>query len=164
MSDLLQIVITIFVIVLFTFVPLAFYYFIGKHFEKKHLASIKKREARFLQMSLVPSDVVDPERTVEAMGLVTGQVVIGSDPFKRYVANLVNMVGGKVAVFETLLDRARREAILRMKEKAAALRADEVVNFRMETMSICGGNNAKPLGIVEIVAYGTAIRYGQKKN
>jgi uncharacterized protein YbjQ (UPF0145 family) len=97
------------------------------------------------------------------MGLVTGGVVIGSDPFKRYIANLVNLIGGRVSVFETLLDRARREAILRMKERAAALRADEIVNFRMETMSLCSGNDAKPMGIVEVMAYGTAVRYAKEQ-
>lgn len=161
MTDFLEIIITIILFVVLTFVPLGLYYMIGKHFEKKHFASIKEREARFLQMSLVPSDLVDQEQKIEAMGLVTGTVVIGSDPFKRYIANLVNLVGGRVAVFETLLDRARREAILRMKEKASALHADEVVNFRLETMSICGGNDAKPMGIIEVMAYGTAVRYSR---
>jgi uncharacterized protein YbjQ (UPF0145 family) len=105
--------------------------------------------------------MLDNERKVEAIGLVTGQVVIGSDPFKRYIANLVNLIGGRVSVFEAPMDRARREAILRMKEKALHLRADEVVNFRIETMSICGGKSAQPLGIVEVVAYGTAVRYAK---
>jgi uncharacterized protein YbjQ (UPF0145 family) len=163
MEDLIGIIIIIVVVLLFTFVPLGIYYLIGKHFEKTHLEDIRKREAKFLQMSLVPSDVVDSDRQIEAMGLVTGGVVIGSDPFKRYIANLVNLIGGRVSVFETLLDRARREAILRMKERAAALRADEIVNFRMETMSLCSGNDAKPMGIVEVMAYGTAVRYAKEQ-
>jgi uncharacterized protein YbjQ (UPF0145 family) len=163
MEDLLGIVFGIVIIVIFTFGPLALYYFIGKHFEKKHLASIKQREAQFIQMSLVPSDLIDSDKNIEAMGLVTGQVVIGSDPFKRYVAGLVNLVGGRVAVFETLIDRARREAILRMKERASQLHADEVVNFRLETMSLCGGKQAKPMGIVEVLAYGTAVKYKKEQ-
>lgn len=163
MENLIEIIITIILLVVFTFVPLALYYFIGKHFENKHLDSIKKRETQLIQMSLVPSDIVDSTQQIEAMALVTGGVVIGSDPFKRYVANLVNLIGGRVSVFETLLDRARREAILRMKEKAAALKADEIINFRIETMSICSGNDAKPMGIVEVMAYGTAIRYTRKE-
>lgn len=164
MEDLLQIVITIILLVVITFVPLGIYYFIGKHFEKKHFASIREREAKYVQMSLVPSDLMDDNRGVEAMGLVVGAVVIGSDPFKRYIATLVNLVGGRVSVFETILDRARREAILRLKEKASALRADEIVNFRMESMSISGGKDAKPMGIVEVMAYGTAVRYSKTSN
>lgn len=161
MGDILEVIITIFIVVLFTFGPLAIWYWIGKHFENKHFESIKQREAKHIQMSLVPSDLVDREKPIEAMAMVTGGVVIGSDPFKRYVATLVNLIGGRISVFEPLLDRARREAVLRMKEKAAAIRADEVVNFRMETMSISGGKDGKPQGIVEVLAYGTAIRYGK---
>ncbi|MEW6713209.1 MAG: heavy metal-binding domain-containing protein, partial [Candidatus Riflebacteria bacterium] len=156
-------IITIVLVVVFTFVPLGIYYVIGKHFENKHFDSIKKREAQYIDMSLVPSDIVDPQNTIESMQLVTGTVVIGSDPFKRYIANLVNLIGGRVSVFETLLDRARREAVLRMKEKAVSIKADEIINFRMETMSICSGNDAKPMGIVEVLAYGTAVRYAAKK-
>ncbi len=163
MENILELVITIVLVVVFTFVPLGLYYLVGKHFENKHFASIKQRESLYLQMSLVPSDLVDPQQKVEAMGLVEGTVVIGSDPFKRYIANLVNLIGGRVSVFETLLDRARREAVLRMKEKAAKMHADEIVNFRMETMSICSGNDAKPMGIVEVLAYGTAVRYAKNK-
>ncbi len=163
MEEMLEIIITIVLVVVFTFVPLGIYYVIGKHFENKHFDSIKKRETQYIEMSLVPSDIVDPNRSVEAMELVTGSVVIGSDPFKRYVVKLINLVGGRVSVFETLLDRARREAVLRMKEKAVKIKADEIVNFRMETMSICSGNDAKPMGIVEIVTYGTAVRYAKKE-
>jgi len=163
MENILELVITIVLVVVFTFVPLGLYYLVGKHFENKHFASIKQRESLYLQMSLVPSDLVDPQQKVEAMGLAEGTVVIGSDPFKRYIANLVNLIGGRVSVFETLLDRARREAVLRMKEKAAKMHADEIVNFRMETMSICSGNDAKPMGIVEVLAYGTAVRYAKNK-
>ncbi len=162
MENLLELVFTLVFVVLFTFVPLGIYYLIGKHFEKKHFASIQKREAQFVQMSLVPSDFVDQSQEIEAAVLVTGTVVIGSDPFKRYIANLVNLIGGRVSVFETLLDRARREAVLRLKENAARIHADEVINFRMETMSICSGNDAKPMGIVEVMAYGTAVRYAKK--
>ena len=132
MGDLTELLITIVLIVVFTFAPMALYYFIGKHFENKHFESIKEREAKHIQMSLVPSDIPCEEQQVEAISLVTGTVVIGSDPFKRWVGSLVNLVGGRVSVFESLLDRARREAVLRMKEKAAAIRADEIVNFRMD--------------------------------
>jgi uncharacterized protein YbjQ (UPF0145 family) len=60
--------------------------------------------------------------------------------------------------YETLIDRARREAILRMKEQARS--ADAIVNFRIETSSISKGGRrrGKTVGTVEALAYGTAIR------
>lgn len=161
MEDLLGIIIFIVVFLLATCVPLFIWYKIGKSSEIKHYESIRLREEKMINLAFTPSDTVDSARKVEAIGMVTGQVVIGSDPFKRYIANLVNLVGGRISVFEAPLDRARREAILRMKEQALHLKADEVVNFRMETMSICGGKSDQPLGIVEVLAYGTAVRYAK---
>ena len=161
MDDLLGLIIVVFLFALFTFGPLAIWYFVGKHFENKHYASIKERERKYLNLSIVPSDFLNDETPVAGTGLVTGAVVIGSDPFKRYVGSLVNLIGGRVTVFESMIDRARREAVLRMKEKAAKLGANEIINFRMETMSINGGKTGKPLGIVEVLAYGTAVKYAR---
>lgn len=48
------------------------------------------------------------------------------------------------------MERARREAILRMKESAKARGAREVVGFRFEMVTIDAG--------VEILAYGTALK------
>lgn len=159
MESLLEIALTILFFLILTAVPLFIWYKIGKYFENKHYESIRRREMQMVELAFTPSDTVDSGRRVEAMGLVTGQVVIGSDPFKRYIANLVNIVGGRIAVFEAPIDRARREAVLRMKEQAIKMQADEVVNFRMETTSICGGKSQQPMGIVEVLAYGTAVRY-----
>ena len=159
MSEML---ITVFFFFLFTAVPLYFWYKIGKHFENKHYVSIKEREARFSKLPFSPSDTIDEARQVESIMLVTGQVVIGSDPFKRYIASLVNLVGGRISVFEAPLDRARREAVLRMKESAAKMQADEVINFRMDTMSVGHNAGGEPMGIVEVVAYGTAVRYARQ--
>ncbi len=162
MEELLGLFITLVLFVIFTAGPLFIWYKIGKSSENKHYTSIKIREQKLIQLAFTPSDMVDNGRTVEAVALVTGQVVIGSDPFKRYIASLVSLVGGRISVFEAPIDRARREAVLRMKEHAERMHADEVVNFRMETTGLCGGKNGQPMGIVEVVAYGTAVRYAKQ--
>jgi uncharacterized protein YbjQ (UPF0145 family) len=64
-----------------------------------------------------------------------------------------------VRSYSPLLDRARREALLRMKAQAAALSADMIINVRLETSSIgVGETNRKGLSSVEMLAYGTAVR------
>ena len=71
--------------------------------------------------------------------LVTGSTVISVDYFKRFLAALRNLFGGRVTAYESLLDRARRESLLRMKEQAAALGASMVFNVKYETASISKG-------------------------
>ena len=48
----------------------------------------------------------------------SSRVVISLDHFKRFLAGLRALVGGRIRSYETLLDRARREALMRMKEAA----------------------------------------------
>jgi len=139
-------------------IPLILGYFVGRHLEKRHYASIREREAALVR--LVATDLkrpLYPERAQKCR-FVSGSVVISVDHFKRFMAALRNLVGGNVTSYETLVDRARREAVLRMKEKA--LDADEIVNVRIETSPISQNAARGTVGSVEVYAYGTAIKYG----
>ena len=92
------------------------------------------------------------------LGLVCGSVVISSDYFKRILASLRGIVGGRVKSYESLLDRSRREAILRLKEQALQQGANLIVNLRLETSAIGNSANQKGhIGSVETFAYGTAL-------
>ena len=161
MKDIIGLLISLVVIAVVVTGPLLFYYLIGRYIERKHYESIKEREAKYINIPVIPSDDVDSEKEIARMTLVAGSCVISSDKFKRFAAGLTNLIGGRVSSYESLLDRARREAILRMKEEAVKkIRAEAIVNFRLESMSICGGRSgAKSMGIVEMLAYGTAISY-----
>lgn len=134
-------------------------YFVGTRVEKSHYKSIERREQRFLRMPAVTiKNVVNSDTEIVRAQLVTGSVVISIDYFKRVLAYLRNIFGGEIRSYETLIDRARREAILRMKESASG--ADTIVNLRIETSSV--GKNAeqqKMVGSVEAIAYGTAIKF-----
>ncbi len=132
-------------------------YFFGKHAEKKHFRSIKERENNLLSLPLTSSKYpLDDKAPVQQAYLVQGCVVIYIDYFKRIVAGLRNFFGGNVQSFETLLDRARREAVIRLKESCTD--ADEIINLRIETSSISKGGDNR-IGCVEVLAYGTAIYY-----
>jgi hypothetical protein len=63
-----------------------------------------------------------------------------------------------VQSYETLLDRARREAILRCKEQARARGFQAVVNLRLETTRISrASNNSRATAGVEVLAFGTGL-------
>ena len=90
--------------------------------------------------------------------LFLGSVVVSADYFKMFASALRNLVGGRVVVYESILDRGRREAILRMKEQAISWGATQVVNVRLETSTIGNQTGSKGLAAIEVVAYGTGIR------
>jgi uncharacterized protein YbjQ (UPF0145 family) len=84
--------------------------------------------------------------------------VISVVAFKRFVAGLRTLVGGPIRGYESLLDRARREAILRLKEDARARGFQAVVNVRLETTRIARARaDGKGTVGVEVLAFGTGL-------
>lgn len=139
-------------------VLIALGYFAGSRIESKHYKSIEDRERKFLKMPAVTLKTPPcSEDDIASSRVALGNAVISIDYFKRFLAGLRNIFGGRVSSYETLVDRARREAILRMKEMVPG--ADMIVNMRIETSSIGKSSNKKgKLGSVEALAYGTAIK------
>ncbi len=131
-------------------------YFFGQYYEKKHYKSIILREKKYRNIVAVSSRIPPVSEKPDASILVTGSVVISIDYFKRFLASLRTLIGGRVVSYESLLDRARREAILRMKEKASTLGADKIFNIKLETSSI-SKNTRGGIGSIEVLAYGTAL-------
>lgn len=132
-------------------------YFFGRHAEKSHYKSILEREKHLLQLPTSASKyVLEDGGEIKRAHLVNGSMVVSVDYFKRILASLRNIFGGNVQSYETLIDRARREAVLRMKESCPG--ADQVINLRLETSSITKGHG-KQIGSVEVLAYGTAVYF-----
>ena len=71
-----------------------------------------------------------------------------------------HLFGGEINVFTKIVDWARREAKQRLREQVAEAGFDAVINVRFETtvMSRTRGGKDRTSG-VEILAYGTAIKY-----
>lgn len=125
-------------------------FFIGGARERKHFEDIKRREALLLA-KLPIRTVRGPKLSTGEAFLVCGNVVIASDSFKDFIGTLKNFFGGGMTAQETLMDRARREAVLRMRESAIAQGAREIVEMHLETSFL------DQMG-AEVIAYGTAIR------
>ena len=133
-------------------------YLAGSYFEQKHYISIRKREKQTLHVPVVTFGKKQMLPEASDAQLFMGSVVVSADYFKIFAFALRNLVGGRVVVYESLLDRGRREAMLRMKENAIAWGATQIFNVRYETSNI--GNQAGRNGLVaiEVMAYGTGIK------
>ena len=137
-------------------------YTAGTIAERRHYRSIESRERTFLNLPAVTiKNAVAEDSDIQRAELVTGSAVISLDYFKRILAGLRNIIGGEVKSYETLIDRARREAVLRMKEKAVG--ANIIINLRIETSAIGqNANRRNSIGSIEAIAYGTAITLNKK--
>lgn len=123
----------------------------GQLNERRHYNSIKKREAEFTVIPAVATKHPPVDGQYRS-AMVVGSVVIASDYFKSFVASLVNLFGGRIRSYEPLLDRGRREAILRLKQEAHKQGASMVFNVKFETSRIGGA-----VTTIEVLAYGTAL-------
>jgi len=134
-------------------------YFTGRSREKKHYKSIREREVKlYKQHHINFSKNVNISQPVKNAQLVSASVVIGCDYFKVFLASLRNIFGGNVSAYESVLDRGRREAILRIRESAYRMRADLVMNIKIETVML----SEQTMSQVCITAYGTAVEYDKK--
>jgi len=68
-----------------------------------------------------------------------------------------NLFGGGVPGYERLMERARRQALVRMLWQAQEYGANAVWNVRLETSTIQGKREGQSGG-VEVLAYGTAMK------
>ncbi len=131
-------------------------YSFGRIAEKRHYRSILRREATLNDLIMVTTRTLPKSAVPPTTQLVMGNVVISVDYFKKFVAGLRMIFGGRVHTYESLLDRGRREALLRMQERARKLGAKMIFNVRLETSSISKGARGS-VGSVEVLTYGTAI-------
>jgi uncharacterized protein YbjQ (UPF0145 family) len=134
-------------------------YFIGTLIEARHFRSIRRRESDYQDYPVVTFDTMPSDWKASDSTMVTGSIVVSLDYFKRVIAGLRSLVGGRIKTYEPLLDRARREALLRMIEQARAQGYDAIFNVRLETSRLANsrGDGQGTAG-VEMLAFGTAVK------
>jgi uncharacterized protein YbjQ (UPF0145 family) len=130
-------------------------FFAGRANETKHLHSLDIREQE-LSHIIVSTTKHIPDGYSQSQ-LITGNVVISIDYFKRIAAALRALFGGRIESYTILLERARREAIVRLLEDADNMGASMVANLRIETSSVFQ-NAQNQIGSLEVYAYATALR------
>jgi uncharacterized protein YbjQ (UPF0145 family) len=129
---------------------------VGTLLERRHYRSIREREEALRHIMVFNEKRAPVALAGQDFHLVQGSVVISSDYFKTMAAGLKSLFGGRLTSYETLMDRGRREAILRMKEQAEQLGATAIFAVRLETASLQEQSGRGGVGCAEFLAYGTA--------
>jgi uncharacterized protein YbjQ (UPF0145 family) len=122
-------------------------------FERRHLKSLNQREIPLQSIRLSTSKKVSSCEP-EGVTLLIGSVVVAHDYFRTLIIFLRNIIGGNIKPYERLVQRGRREALIRLKEEAELRDIDQIVNVRFTTNSVSG----RFLHAIEMVAYGTGVR------
>ena len=128
-------------------------WFFGSRHERQHLARLAIAEVQLKHIIVSTERFYQPTLAENTQGeLVLGSVVIAQDYFKMVIAKVLSFFGKNLTTYETLLDRARREAVVRMRAQAQEKGYNHIYGLRFEV------SNINQLGsMVEAIAYGTAV-------
>ena len=101
-------------------------------------------------MIIVTTEGIAGQRIVETKGEVFGLVVRSRGLGGNIMAGLRSLKGGEITEYTQMLEEARRHAIDRLVQNAAAMGANAVVRMQFDSSEL--GQTMS-----EIVAYGTAV-------
>lgn len=106
-------------------------------------------------MILSTTDIIQGA-TVEAyLGVVTAEVVYGTNALRDFFAGIRDIIGGRTASYERVFERGQQEAIAELEQRAARLGANAVIGISVDTGTI---NIDQTGALLLITATGTAVR------
>ena len=122
----------------------------GRYNERKHFRYLDEQEQRLAYIRVNNSRFAVSGYSGQ---MISSNVVISHDYFKYAIANVQNILGGRLTSYESVVERARREAIVRLKLEAEKIGATQIMGIRLSTTEL-----GMQGGMVEVFAYGTAIQ------
>ncbi|MEM7315954.1 MAG: heavy metal-binding domain-containing protein [Planctomycetota bacterium] len=153
MQEILSTIFPLLVVV----VMLAIGFFVGGANERRHFRSLVSRETAMSNFVTTQSKHYLSPTAGNPPCLLVSEVVIASDYLKTFLAGLRNIFGGEVRSFETLIERGRREAVLRVQEHARELGYNAICNVRLNTAEVGGRRVAMAAVICTATAYHSSL-------
>jgi uncharacterized protein YbjQ (UPF0145 family) len=106
-------------------------------------------------MLLTNTDVIQGAVIHSYLGIVTAEVVYGSNFLRDFLASIRDIVGGRTGSYERLFEEGQRKAMEELEQRAQRLGADAVVGIAVDTGTI----NVDQSGVLLVItATGTAVK------
>jgi uncharacterized protein YbjQ (UPF0145 family) len=106
-------------------------------------------------MILATTDVLQGRIVEGYLGIVTAEVVYGSNALRDFFAGIRDIIGGRTGSYERVFQKGQQEAFQELQQRAAALGADAVIGIEIDTGTI----NVDDRGaLLLITATGTAVK------
>ena len=106
-------------------------------------------------MIVTTTDNIQGTDIVEYLGIVTAEVVYGTNALRDFFAGIRDFWGGRTGSYEQIFERGQLEAIAELQKRAAKLGADGVVGIKVDTGTV---NVDEKGSLLLITATGTAVR------
>ena len=138
----------------YTFTPPAVLAAISLYRVRLHNRSLARREAE----DRVPvSTARDIPETAEAPALLTANLVWSHSTSLFLFVVLRKLFGGPIPILQRTMNRARREVLLRLQDKAHARGYHALYGLRFESFNM-GDPEQPSASSIEILAYATAVK------
>ncbi len=103
-------------------------------------------------MLITTTPTIEGRPIQDYRGIVTGEVIIGANVLKDFMAGLRDFFGGRSGSYEKVLIEAKDAAMKEMSERAEALRANAIVGVDIDYETIGQGNS-----MIMVACSGTAV-------
>ncbi|AFZ57176.1 YbjQ family protein [Anabaena cylindrica FACHB-243] len=106
-------------------------------------------------MLLSTTDVIQGAVIDSYLGIVTAEIVYGSNFLRDFLAGIRDIVGGRTGSYERLFEQGQRKALEELEQRAQRLGADAVIGIEIDTGTI----NVDQSGVLLLItATGTAVK------
>jgi uncharacterized protein YbjQ (UPF0145 family) len=104
-------------------------------------------------MITTTTNVIEGRPVQQYLGIVSSETIIGANIFKDLFAGIRDIVGGRSATYERVIDEARSSAIAELTHKAESIGANAIIGIDLDFETV--GTNGSML---MVIATGTAVR------
>lgn len=108
-------------------------------------------------MLVTTTDTIQNQSIDAYLGIVTAEVVYGTNVLKDFFASIRDTLGGRTGSYERVFEKGQQKAIEELKQRASKLNADAVIGIEIDTGTISVDNRGV---LLLITATGTAVKLG----
>ena len=107
-------------------------------------------------MILATTDTLQGKNINQYLGIVTAEVIYGSNMLRDFFAGLRDFWGGRTGSYERVFEKGQQDALKELQARAQQLGADAVIGIQLKTDTI----NPDETGVLMLItASGTAVKF-----
>jgi uncharacterized protein YbjQ (UPF0145 family) len=106
-------------------------------------------------MIITTTDVIQGAEIQSYLGIVTAEVVYGTNVLRDFFAGIRDIIGGRTGSYEEVFLKGQRDALAELEKRAGRLGANAVIGVEVDTGTI---NVDSSGALLLITAVGTAVR------
>lgn len=87
-------------------------------------------------MIVTTTDVIQGAVIEAYLGIVTAEVVYGTNALRDFFAGIRDVIGGRTGSYERVFEKGQQDALAELRQRAQRLGADAVIGIEVDTGTI----------------------------